>query len=116
MVVYAADGRTLVTCGWDKQVRLWEVGEGEPGWGREIQTLPHDWHVFSVAMTPGRQVPGGQWRGRFHVLGAASRESGWVRVKEHAGASYRSLAISPDGRTWPSRAPTGRSGSGIWKA
>ena len=44
-VLFQADGRTLVTCGWDRQVKLWQVAEGEPGWGDEIQSLPHDWHV-----------------------------------------------------------------------
>ena len=97
-VVYSADGRTLVSCGWDKQVRLWEVGEGQLGWGTEIRTLPHDWHVYSIAMTPDCRYIATCGVGGFTIW-CSKPDSGWEKVKENTGLSYRSLAISPDGRT-----------------
>jgi len=95
-VCYGADGRTLVSCGWDKQVRIWDVDEGQPNWGTEIQALPHDWHVFSVAMTPdGKYLAAGGVGG--FTIWTRKDGSGWKRGKEQRGHSYRSLAISPDG-------------------
>src|SRR5262249_26106527 len=51
-VVFAPDGKTLITCGWDRKVRLWAVEQNQPGWGREIDTLPSSCHLFSVAISP----------------------------------------------------------------
>src|SRR5262245_53906718 len=38
-VVYAPDGQTLISCGWDSHVRLWDLSEREEGWGRETTNL-----------------------------------------------------------------------------
>jgi WD40 repeat protein len=97
-VLYSADGRTLVSGGWDKQVRLWEIGEGTPAWGREIQALSHDWHVFSVAMTPdGKYLAVGGVGG--FAIWERKPGSGWDRIKESTCGLSRSIAISPDGHT-----------------
>ncbi len=95
-VCYGADGRTIVTGGWDKQVRIWDVDEGQSVWGTEIQTLPQDWHAFSVAMTPDGKYLAVCGVGGFTIW-TCKDGSGWKKVKEHAGLSYRALAISPDG-------------------
>jgi WD40 repeat protein len=97
-VLYSADGQTLVSCGWDKQVRLWDVGEAQPNWGREIQNLPHGWHVFSVAMTPdGKCVAAGGVGGL--AIWTRLPGSGWEKIRERTGFAIRSLAVSPDGHT-----------------
>ena len=54
---FAADGQTMVSCGWDKQVKFWDLRAKQPRWGREQTSLPHEWHVFDVAMTPLMNEP-----------------------------------------------------------
>ena len=95
-LVYAPDGQTLISCGWDKQVRLWDVVEGQPGWGREIQTLHHDWHIFSAVTTPDGKYLAASGVGGLTIWARTPR-SGWERIKEQTGLSCRSLAFSPDG-------------------
>ncbi len=97
-VCYSTDGRTLVSGGWDRQVKFWNVDEEHPAWGTEIQTLPHAWEVFSVAMTQdGRYLAAGGAGG--FTIWARKSGSEWQSVKELSGPGYRSLAISPDGQT-----------------
>ena len=97
-VCYGADGRTLVSCGSDKQVRIWDVDEGKPDWGTEIQTLAHDWPLYSVAMTrDGKYLAAGGGGGL--TIWSQKNSTVWKKVKEQKGRLYRMLAFSPDGRT-----------------
>src|SRR5690242_20229670 len=50
-VPFAPGVRTLLSCGWDKQVRLWDLGVDPPGGGREIDSLYQGSHLFSIAIT-----------------------------------------------------------------
>jgi len=97
-VIYAPDGRTLVTCGWDKQVRVWDVAEGQSSWGTEIQTLYHDWHVYSVVVTPDGKYLAASGVGGFAIWAHTPRNL-WEKVREETGLAYRSLALSPDGHS-----------------
>jgi len=95
-VTFAADGKTLISCGWDRSVRTWAMEEGRPDWGREIDTLTSDAHLFAIAISPG---------GKFLAAGGAdalhfwSRDPqyGWDPVKTYDRGSHHTLAISPDG-------------------
>jgi WD40 repeat protein len=96
-VAFAADGKTLVSCGWDRTVRTWDVGEGRPEAGRELDTLHSDNHLFAVATFPD---------GRYLAAGGAESlhlwerdpVQGWVPRELGDRGSYRSLSVSPDGR------------------
>jgi WD40 repeat protein len=96
-LAFAADGKTLVSCGWDRTVRTWAVGEGRPDAGRELDTLRSENHLFGVAITPdGRYLAAGG-SDTFH-LWERDPASGWVPRDLGARGSYRSVAVSPDGR------------------
>ena len=52
-LAFASDGKTLVSCGWDRTVRTWDggrgpvrVGEGDP------DILASNVHLFSVSISP----------------------------------------------------------------
>ena len=74
-VIYAADGRTLISCGWDKRVRFWNVADDEAKWGREIDSLPHNWAIFAMRAHGRREVPGRRGGGRLHNLDQPAQ--GW---------------------------------------
>lgn len=95
---YGADGRTLLTSGWDRQVRIWKVDEVQSDGATEIQSLPHDWHVYSIAVSPDGKYLAAGGVGGFSIW---SWRDGleWRRVKDQKGVSCRMLTISPDGRT-----------------
>jgi WD40 repeat protein len=96
-IVIAPDQRTLVSCGWDKRVRFWNLGEGT-SWGEQMESLPHSGHLFSIALSPDSR-----WLGVGGVDGLTlwKRDpvTGWEPTARRAGEPCRSLASAPDGRT-----------------
>jgi WD40 repeat protein len=98
-VVYAADGRTLVSCGWDKQVKFWNMAGDGAEWGREIETLPHDWAVFGLTLTKDGKYMAVAGLGGFKIWTRQSKEGAWELINEHRGGPYRSVAVAPDRRT-----------------
>jgi WD40 repeat protein len=97
-VIYAPDGQTLVSCGWDKRVRHWNVQEKHPAWGQELESLPLGWHVFGVAMTPDGKHLAACGVGGFKVWSWTERV-GWEVMAEETGAGRRCIAAAPDCRT-----------------
>lgn len=92
-LAFAGDGRTLVSGGWDKAVRLWEVASG-----KLIRTIAVPDYVNAVAFSPdGRHVAAGcGWLNatiRVHEV-ASGKE---VLVLEGMGSYIGTLQFSPDG-------------------
>jgi WD40 repeat protein len=97
-VIYAADGQTLISCGWDKRVKMWNVGEQQPEWGREVESLPLGWHVFGVVMTPDGKHLAACGVGGFTVWSRTGRV-GWELMVEETGTGGHCIAAAPDCRT-----------------
>jgi WD40 repeat protein len=98
-VVYAADGRTLISCGWDKQVKFWNVATDAPEWGREIDNLAHNWAVFSFTLTADGKYLASAGSDGFSIWTRQSENGSWELNNEHRGSPYRCLAVSPDRHT-----------------
>jgi WD40 repeat protein len=98
-LVFAQDGRTLISCGWDKRVRFWDLAADHPEWGREIVSLPHNWPVFALAITDDGRKLAAAGAGGFRIWTRQSKDGTWELFEEHRGGTYRCLAASPDNRT-----------------
>src|SRR5262245_60052116 len=97
-VVYAPDGKTLISCGWDNYVRLWDVSDRETGWGREVSNLPSTAHLFSVAISPDSRLLAAGGVDGFTVWSLDGGQE-WTPVIRKQGHSHRAVAFAPDGRT-----------------
>ena len=97
-VIFTPDGQTLVSCGWDRYVRIWNMGSDQTRWGQEIDKLPHDWHVFAITTTPDGKYLAAAGTGGFTVW-SRSEQSGWTLVSAELGAARRCVAAASDSRT-----------------
>ncbi len=93
-LAFSADGRTLVTGGWDA-VRIWDTAAGKIVRG---PTGPRT-GCYSLAFSPdGKTVVAGS--ADLHILdGLTLRELGRFHgpAHRHWGQAWRSIAVSPDG-------------------
>lgn len=92
----ASDQHTLISCGRDDTVRIWDLRTDGTTPGREIDRLPHGSHPFALAPSPDR---------RFLAVGGQEDlavwedgESGW-RLAASMPGDYRGLDFAPDSRT-----------------
>ncbi|HKI36604.1 MAG TPA: sigma-70 family RNA polymerase sigma factor [Gemmataceae bacterium] len=91
-VAFAADGKTLVSCG-DDAVRLWDAE------GKEVRRLAVGGRYEAVAFSPdGRLVAAGTKDGGVQLIDVASGRT-LHTLKEHANLDYRKRLIYRDGRT-----------------
>jgi WD40 repeat protein len=97
-VIFAADGQTLISCGWDRQVRIWDVARESSGSGQQLASLPHSSHLFSVALTPDGKALGVAGVCGFSIWTNLPNR-GWELRAEQEGRSHRSVAAAPDCRT-----------------
>jgi WD40 repeat protein len=95
-VQFSPDGRRLASCGFDATVRIWDATHWEQGRSAEVATLPHPTEVLAIAFSPDGSLLATASIGSVAIW---SRDSSYVRVVERTGATFRSLAFSPDGRT-----------------
>src|SRR5262249_26418445 len=96
-VAFGPDGKTLVTGGWDKLVRLWDIRTGA-----ELRAFPsREQPVRQVAVSPdGRRIASVGYH-----LGNDGGVRGWdaasgkvVREVEGVADARGGMAFSPDGR------------------
>ncbi|MDI7276330.1 MAG: protein kinase, partial [Anaerolineae bacterium] len=92
-VAVTADGRCAVSAGWEKSLRVWELGSGECRCTLEGHK---DW-VTSVALSPdGRYVASGSRDNTVRLWELATGECLHI-LKGHRG-DVDAVAITPDGR------------------
>jgi len=95
-LAFASDGKTLISCGWDRTVRTWAVGAGLSEWGKEIDTLASEAHLFAVSISPdGRYLAAGG-TDSLH-LWSSDPDSRWRQLDISDRGSHHALAMSPDG-------------------
>lgn len=91
-VAFSPDGKTLVSCSYDKTVRLWDTGVR-----RTVAVLRHTDGVGSVAFSPdGRTLASGSDDKTVQLWDMNKHKE--VAVLQGHTAEVKSVAFSPDGR------------------
>jgi WD40 repeat protein len=110
-VCFTPDGKTLISCGWDKTVRFWAVEEQQTSWGRETNSLSSSSHLFSVASTSDGNYLAAAGADGLHVW-SRDGNSDWQPFFHSKSATGRSVAIASDNRTLASARSDGS--IGLW--
>ena len=93
-VAFSTDGQTLATAGYDRDLRLWDVGTGE----LRASLRGHSYRLSAVAFTPdGKTLATGDEGGtvRLWDLASGKPQTRWPGYSP----SVVALAFSPDGKT-----------------
>jgi WD40 repeat protein len=110
-VFFTADGKTLISCGWDKTVRFWAVEEQQASWGRETNSLSCTSHLFSVASTQDGNYLAAAGADGLHVW-SRNADSNWEPLFHSKSATGRSVSMASDNRTLASARSDGS--IGLW--
>jgi WD40 repeat protein len=110
-VFFTPDGKTLISCGWDKTVRFWAVEEQQASWGRETNSLSTTSHLFSVASTQDSNYLAAAGADGLHVW-SRDADSNWQPFFHSKSATGRSVAMASDSRTLASARSDGS--IGLW--
>jgi len=97
-LAFEADGKRLISCGWDRSVRAWVVEQGRPDWGQEIESLPNASHLFSVAVSRDGKYLAAGGTDSLHLWSRDS-EDGWNPVEQDDRGSHHTLTMAPDSST-----------------
>ena len=98
-VCYSANSPTFLSCGLDKQVKIWDVEQDHGESGREIESLPHDWPVFVMALTSDEKYLATGGAGGLAIWSRQGGRKTWELLAERTDGVYRCLAASPDNHT-----------------
>ncbi|KIJ64260.1 hypothetical protein HYDPIDRAFT_62090, partial [Hydnomerulius pinastri MD-312] len=91
-IVYLPEGDRVVTCSWDKTVRLWDATTGE----EEGERMEHGAGVRCLAVTKdGKRIVSGDYDGELKVWEVETRKL--VEMWEGHEGRINSVTISPDG-------------------
>ncbi len=96
---YAAKSPTLLSCGLDRQVKIWDVEQDQADSGRQIQSLSHNWPVFVMALTNDEKYLATGGAGGLAIWTRHGSSKAWQLLAERTDGLYRCLATSPDNRT-----------------
>ena len=91
---FLPNGRSLVSTGWDRSIRLWDV---ESGTQQKKITTGHTDMILSMSLGPGGRLLATGSRDktvRIHDL-----ERGTLEKTLHLGAGVGAVSFSPDGKT-----------------
>jgi WD40 repeat protein len=101
-LAFSPDGRTLVTCGWDRKLKFWDPADGKLKKEFPV-TLPKEFagrddvRVFGVAWSPdGSRVAATDLGGRLWIWDADTMKVRAVTDTKDI-PRYNTLAFSPDG-------------------
>jgi WD40 repeat protein len=92
-VVFTPDGKCLVSAGWDKKIRIWDIASG-----KELRTCEgHDAEIECLAVSPdGKFLASGSWDKTIRLWEVATGKE--VRqIGEHPDGIF-CVAFSPDGK------------------
>src|SRR5262249_17657957 len=95
-VVFTHDGKTLISGGWDRTIRTWDVATGK----EILRITGHEYGVTSVALSPdGRLIASRSEDSPICLWDfATGKQVGPPLMNERTVRTILSVAFSPDGR------------------
>jgi len=96
-MAFSPDGKTLASCGWDGQARIWDVSRLTDGPPSAPVFLPHKSAQYAVAYSPDGTLLGVAGQKSLTIWSCNSGH--YTPILEEEIETSHCLAFSPDGRT-----------------